>query len=268
MYNYEQSIWGRGTASLNPAKPTAVRLRNALAALKNLPPGSKVLELGAGAGQFIRAVKKQRPDLVCEGTDISETAIAQAKGAQDGVLYSVCKNESLPYKDAEFDAVLVFDVLEHVENPAAVLLQAARVLKSGGILYAFVPCEGDATSFWNLLNKIGLKKDLTKRFAGHIQYFSRKNLLALIGGSGFKTEKVRYSEHFFGQLAGILAFNLMSVAAQKNNLTQLNNESYFEGRKNWLKQAVSAFGNTLIFLESVLLCRAPSPNVHLYGRKI
>ena len=161
-FNYEQSIWGRGVATLKPSDPRAWRLRMALQALAKLPAESKVLELGCGAGQFIRAVKNLRPELVCHGCDISATALALAKKTNDSVSYEF-SSEVLPYGDNSFDAVLIFDVLEHVENPAAILSEVRRVLKPGGIFYAFVPCEGDWLSLWHLLDILGLKKELTKK---------------------------------------------------------------------------------------------------------
>jgi SAM-dependent methyltransferase len=48
-------------------------------------------------------------------------------------------NEKLPFKDNSFDAVFSAAVLEHVKNPFASAKEISRVLKSGGILMAFVP---------------------------------------------------------------------------------------------------------------------------------
>lgn len=275
-FDYEQSIWGRGEASGRWSDPAAFRLRQALRVVdeagkageaRNAKEAGKVLEVGCGAGQFIRAIKKLRPELDCFGADISREAIAIAKNRNDGVSYSLSEAESLPYPDNFFDAVLIFDVLEHVENPAQILREVRRVLKPGGIFYAFVPCEGDATSLWHLLDRLHLKNDLTKKYAGHIQYFSRAHFFKLLSDSGFTIQRARYSEHFFGQLLGIVAFHLMDRAARKNKLTQLNNESFFTdgSSKNWrwLKSLI----NSIIFLESVCFSRLPSPNIHIVCKK-
>ncbi len=149
-FNYEQSIWGRGEAGKRWSDPTSIRLRRALKALGHLPKHAKVLEVGCGAGQFIRAIHRFRPDLESFGCDISQAAIALAKKSADGVDYAV-STDALPYVDGAFDAVLIFDVLEHVAHPGLLLGEVGRVLKRGGLFFAFVPCEGDWLSLWHLL---------------------------------------------------------------------------------------------------------------------
>ncbi len=267
-FNYELSVWGRGTAGLRTGDPTSIRLRRTLKALAPLREGEMALEVGCGAGQFIRAIKELRPELVCHGSDISRKALEQARKKLDGVLYSEQQGNDLPYADGLFSAVVIFDVLEHVDDPTAFLREVNRVLRSGGILYAFVPCEGDVLSFWHLLKFFNICVNLTEKFAGHIQYFSRHSLVNLVKSNGFRIKSISYSEHILGQLLGVAAFLSMDVSAKARGLEQINNETYFTEnfggvRFRWLRRLV----NTLIFLESFLFRRVPSPNVHLVAEK-
>lgn len=267
-FNYEQSIWGKGTATPNPSDPTAIRLRWSLSTLKNLPTGSKVLEVGCGAGQFIRAVKKIYPALDCYGTDISRKAIATAQLSTEGVSYILQEEKSLPFADEYFSAVLVYDVLEHVVGPEIFLKEIHRVLKPDGILYAFVPCEGDVLSFWNFLRHLGIGSTLTKTHAGHIQYFSRRSLKGMLKNSGLELQKILYSEHLLGQLLGVIAFFSLDKAAKKKGVGQLNNESYFSSQSGGFIRAIKNMVNSLVFAESVVLKKIPSPNVHIVAKKI
>ena len=271
-FNYEKSIWGNGSASLKWSEPSSYRMYRALTAIKDLPAGSKVLEVGTGAGQFIRAIKSMRPELQCLGSDISVEAISQAKTYQDGVEYSLSQENTLPYADGAMDAVLIFDVLEHVADPKMFIKEVYRVLKKGGLLYTFVPCEGDYVSLWNVLEKLHLKKDLTRRFAGHINYFSRRELLKLYQEAGFTTDYIRYSEHIFGQIVGVAAYFLMERASRAKKNEQLNNEAYFEDvRQQKTGRGVGRFFrnfvNSLLHLESRTLARIPSPNIHVVLKK-
>ncbi len=271
-FDYEVSIWGDGVATTAWSDPTSFRLRRSFEAVAGLADGALVLEVGAGAGQFIRAVKKQFPKLECHGSDISHEALERARRAKDGVIYDLNKPERLPYDDASIDGVLILDVVEHVTDPAALLDEVRRVLKPQGVFYCFVPCEGDSLSIWNLLDHLGLKKNLTRRFAGHINYFSRASLAALFEKQGFVRDRVVYSEHFLGQLLGILAFNLMARAAKRQGVAQLNNETYFQSL-NAPTQKINLIGylkkmvNSIVYLESALLKYLPSPNVHSFLHK-
>ncbi len=265
-FDYEKSIWGHGNANLKLSSPTSFRLRQSLQSLSNLKAGAKVLELGCGAGQFIREIKKIRPELDCYGCDISQHAIAIAKQANDGVTYDLSTENRSAYADNFFDAVIIFDVLEHVENPNLILSEVNRVLKNGGVFYSFVPCEADPLSFWNLLHKLGLKRELTRMYAGHINKFSRKSLINLVQSHNFSVQRIRYSEQVLGQLLGIAAFFSMDRFAKKSNLHQVNNEQYFydlDQKGGGVLKIIKNIVNSLVAVESIIFSRVPSPNVHL-----
>lgn len=261
-FDYNNSVWGAGDASFKISSPTAWRLRQSFAAL---PRQGKVLELGCGAGQFIRAVKQKRPELVCVGLDISESALEIAKQTQDGVEYVLGSGDILPFAAEELDTVLIYDVLEHVQNYQKILSEVKRVLKPGGKFYFFVPCEGDWLSGWHLLKIFNPKLNLTEKYAGHINYFSRAEIFATIKKLDFKNIAASYSEHFLGQLVGLYAFLAMDKYAKQNKQTQINNEEFFKisTAPTWFKKMV----NSLIYLESWLFKKIPSPNLHIICQK-
>jgi SAM-dependent methyltransferase len=83
--------------------------------------GGMVLDCGAGMRPSIR------PSVVT--TEIFENPSTDV----------LALNESLPFHDAVFDAVLSLHVLEHVADPFACARELLRVLKPGGTLYAVTP---------------------------------------------------------------------------------------------------------------------------------
>ncbi len=267
-FDYNKSVWGNGQASYKWSDPTNVRLRRCMNSFFGLPEESKILEVGCGAGTFIRALKSFRQSWQCFGTDVSEAAINIAESFSDGVEYSLCGERNLPYSDNEFDGIAIFDVLEHVNDPDVLLKEIYRILKPGGVLYAFVPCEGDFTSIWHLLDKLGLKRGLTKKYAGHINFFSRKRLEEIFKKNNFFVESVTYAEHFLGQILGVAVFVAMDNYAKKTGNEQLNNEQFFKHSSRRRPGLFKNIVNSLVTLESNIFFFIPSPNVHLKAKKI
>ena len=271
-FDYNQSVWGQDTASLSPTHPTAFRLSVALEALQKLPANAKILEVGCGAGQFIRAIKHYLPNSECYGFDVSSVAIASAQNNDKSVNYIAGAADRWPLENNFFDAVVIFDVLEHVESVEQTLAEIRRVLKTDGLIYAFIPCEGDYLSFWHYLQFSKKFRTLTTQYAGHINRYSRAVWYKIFDTEGFKIVGKRYSEHFFGQLLGVLSFYLMDRRAQNKNLSQLNNEEFFttlakETEFKKLFNLLRAFVNLLVYYESKFFQKLPSPNIHLVLKK-
>ena len=68
-----------------------------------------------------------------------ETADFGAVDKSYGELDYVCDLSDLPMPDCTYDLVLCTQVLEHVPDPSAVVLELARVLKPGGELWLSAP---------------------------------------------------------------------------------------------------------------------------------
>lgn len=197
----EQFIWGHETV-----RRGNTALTHALDALG--PRGGRILEVGCGAGRFIRTVAAIRPDLEPHGSDLGPTSIRLASRYQDGVAYTLASATALPYRDEAFDSVILFDVLEHIPGagPQEALGEIRRVLKPGGVFHALVPCEGQrGTLFW-LLWKLRFGGDLKVRHGDHVQRFDRAGLLAMVAAHGFVLTDLRFSMHPIGQLKDILTY--------------------------------------------------------------
>jgi SAM-dependent methyltransferase len=96
----------------------------------SVPPGARVLDAGAGNAPYRELFAHS--DYVT--TDWTQSVHAGARAAD-----MVAPLDDLPIEDASVDAVLCTQVLEHVENPAAVLAELHRVLRPGGHLWLTVP---------------------------------------------------------------------------------------------------------------------------------
>lgn len=123
------------------------RLRSWLEATASEHPGL-VLDLGAGVGDNLSTMAAMGPAV---GLELSASAARRASRA--GVV-AVGDGARLPFREGAFDRVVCTEVLEHVEDPDAVLKEAARVLGPGGLAFVTSP---------NYANLCGLHKWLADR---------------------------------------------------------------------------------------------------------
>jgi ubiquinone/menaquinone biosynthesis C-methylase UbiE len=101
-----------------------------LARTNLLQPGDRILEIGCGIGTIVAELVRQGYDTM--GTDISQVAIEYGRAKYGNVRLEVQPAEELPYADGTFDAVLSFDLFEHIARIDRHVGEVQRVLKPGG----------------------------------------------------------------------------------------------------------------------------------------
>lgn len=106
--------------------------------IKLLPDlnGKRVLEIGAGRGDFSIWLAKKYESANIVGTDFSHSAIDIATTKIDGstpnLIFRVENAEKLSFDDSTFDYIISCETMEHVFHPGAMALEMNRVLKKGG----------------------------------------------------------------------------------------------------------------------------------------
>jgi ubiquinone/menaquinone biosynthesis C-methylase UbiE len=89
-----------------------------------------LLEVGCGTGNYIGQLSTLDA-LNCTGIDPSSEMLAHARARFVSVHFEQARAESLPFANAHFDFVFTVDVIHHVQDRAAYLREAFRVLRSG-----------------------------------------------------------------------------------------------------------------------------------------
>jgi len=107
--------------------------------------GMKVLEVGCGTGDFLSFVAD---DLDVRGTDISQDAIKVA-ARRDARLKNrllVAGIDDLDEGLGVYDAIVMWDVIEHLWDPVSSLGKLSRSLKPGGRLFFSTPHAGSLSA--------------------------------------------------------------------------------------------------------------------------
>jgi len=124
----------------------------------HFPPGTRLLEVGCGVGAVLGILGAAFPGVELTGVDVEERQIDAARRhlATLGLDADLrCADAvRLPFASESFDHVWMMWFLEHVPDPVAVLVEAHRVLASGGSLTAI---EVDYNSVWAAPSSPGLE---------------------------------------------------------------------------------------------------------------
>lgn len=94
-------------------------------------PGSRLLEVGSGTGNYIIALQ-ETTGCAAWGVDPSEGMLAQALARESSVRFGPGQAELLPFGDGFFDLIYSVDVIHHVQDKPAGYREMFRALKPGG----------------------------------------------------------------------------------------------------------------------------------------
>ena len=147
LYHQDQRAWDQGLTGLHEAEAgedhfidVASRLQ-ALESLRRWLPtrDGVILEVGMSSGYFLSQMKASFPQALVVGAD-SFPEVLESFAKKDpstpllGFDLAAC-----PLPDACVDAVVLLNVLEHIQDDAQAMGELARILKPGGILVLEVP---------------------------------------------------------------------------------------------------------------------------------
>jgi SAM-dependent methyltransferase len=148
--------------------------------LGSFVPRGRLLDVGSAYGFFLKVAREAGWEAM--GVEIAaECAAAGARLAGVPVLAGDFLEAELP---GSFDAVTMFDVLEHMRDPRACLERARRLLAPGGVV---VVETGDVASPWaRLLGAHWYFLDPPQ----HLSYFTAAGLARLAEGCGLQVARV------------------------------------------------------------------------------
>lgn len=181
------------------------------------PACATLVDVGCSRGDFVAAAAAF--GFTAEGVEpaphIAEAARAAGRNVKTGLL------QDLRYPDAHFDAVTLFEVIEHLAQPLPLLAEIRRILKPGGVLLA---STGNGASWTALALKGRWDYFSIEKDAGHVSFFNPRSIALAAERAGLtvasiETARVRLAEK--DQVAAPLYAAAKVVGELANPLAQV-----------------------------------------------
>jgi SAM-dependent methyltransferase len=182
---------------------------------RRLPAGrARMAELGCGSGGMLEALSRFGTAVGVE-TDAALRARAQERGldVRAGAL-----PDAIPLHPGRWDAVCLFDVLEHVDDEAGGLAACRRLLVPGGRLFVTVPAYA---WLWSRHDEL----------LGHRRRYTARALRQVVERAGFTVERLTYFNT-------ILAPPIMAVRIVRAALRRPGHD--LDRPAPWLNRALAA----------------------------
>jgi hypothetical protein len=152
--------------------------------VRELPPGSRILELGPGASHVARLA--ERPDLYWLGLEGSLECLRSLRRILSGG--AIVDLEQLARLPRGYGTVLVGDTLEHLADPERMLRMIHEALPRRGLLLLSVPNVANLYVRLNLLFGRFPYADRGILDRTHRYFFTAQSLQAMVSQAGFVTE--------------------------------------------------------------------------------
>jgi len=156
--------------------------------------GAKVLDIGCGGGLFLSLLKDRGSQVT--GIELSDSRAQYARMKHNLEIYKIPIESDFWQKGhaSTFDAVTLWDVIEHVNYPFQTLQCAANVLKPNGFLLIDTPCRD---SFYHRFGEFTyrltggrsptfLNAMYSSHLFGHKQIFSTSEMRQLFEEAGLQ----------------------------------------------------------------------------------
>jgi SAM-dependent methyltransferase len=155
-----------------------------------LAPGARVIDVGCGTGDNLPALEDAAGRTVV-GVELSPYAVRHApRSAAGDVRVGVSRAEHLPFRTGSADLVTSMDVIEHLDDDAA-LAEYRRVVRPGGLVLLTVPAY---PWLWSHHDD----------WAAHLRRYTRRTLVDAVARAGLQPVRTTYFNSFLVPPAAVM----------------------------------------------------------------
>ena len=223
----------------------------ALIAFVGEPVGQRVLEVGCGTGHWLRCLGDA--GIRATGLDPSAQMLAHAKTRAPRATLAQGSAERLPWASASFDRVFCINAFHHFPDKIGFLLEALRVLRTGGLMMTVGLDPHTGVDRWYIYDYFDEVLEIDRR-----RYPASSQIREWMQAAGFAGCGTREIQHLpvrFGARAALEQGRLEKSATSQ--LSVLTDEEYRRGVDRIREAVESAEGRG----ESLHL----SADLHLYA---
>jgi 2-polyprenyl-3-methyl-5-hydroxy-6-metoxy-1,4-benzoquinol methylase len=183
---------------------------------------NKVLEIGAGAGDTLVAIKSAGLAMEVVGAELLPlNNTNQDHPMIDRFIICDIEKDDLDLSSGYFDVILMGDVLEHLIDPWNVIGKLSHFLKPGGLMIASVP----NIRYYPAMIKVFLKGSFEYEQSGtfdktHLRFFCKKDLIELFKQPGLNFHSITSINNFQNSKSKGYLFNLLTNGLFEEFLSQ------------------------------------------------
>jgi trans-aconitate methyltransferase len=163
------------SAELNPAQEWR---RDVILALLDLKPSDKFVDIGSGQGDLARDILDAHPKVLVEGLELSQSGVDHAKSKVGGANFHqinlLTHSPEIPTLKGWANKLVCAEVLEHLDDPRTLLVNALQYAEAGARIVITVPA-GPRTAF--------------DRHIGHRKHYNRASLRSLMESAGLTVDR-------------------------------------------------------------------------------
>jgi SAM-dependent methyltransferase len=209
----------------------------------DVQPGDRLLDCGCGYGWFLK-VLGELYDCRLVGADVDLRRLEKARRevggpgrTPRGAAVLAADAGRLPFPDDTFDKIVLSEVLEHLPDDRAALLEVRRVLKPGGVVAITVP-NRDYPMLWDPVNwvreRLGLAPIRRGVFGGiwtdHLRLYRRDEIVSLVRDARLVVEDVRGLVHHCLPFSHNLVYGLGKPLVERGLLAGADRFRYADNR--------------------------------------